>query len=216
MPSHVPPDRSLAIGLLIAGLLLGLTRQVAVLARTRRNRARADQPVRWDVRLCEPLWSRASAPVAMLAVAALLGAVGSWVGSAGLGAGLAVTVTLIGLGVQSLSERWSPRDLMFAADGLHVGLRRCRFVISWSDISGAETTPGGDFTEVRVLSVARAAGSAAPGDRPARTQVAYALYDGSEVTGRLLVAGALAGLDGRTLARAIHDAASTRSAAKAN
>ncbi|HXU64150.1 MAG TPA: hypothetical protein VN962_20765 [Polyangia bacterium] len=216
MPPGVPPEHSLAVALLVAGLVLGLARQVAVLARTRRNRARADQPVRWDVRLREPLWSRATAPVATLALAALLGAVGARVGSAGVGAGLAVTVALMGLGVHWASERWSPRDLMFAADGLHVGLRRCRFVISWSDIAGVETTPGGDFTEVRVLSVARAAGSAAPGDRPARTQVAYALYDGSEVTGRLLVAGALAGLDGATLARAIHDAASTRSAAQPN
>jgi len=47
--------------------------------------------------------------------------------------------------------------LGLAADGLHVGLRRCR---------------------------------------------------------RLLVAGALAGVDGATLARAIHDAATTRSAAQ--
>jgi hypothetical protein len=216
MPPAAHPERSLAVGLLVAGLVLGLVRQVTVLARRRRNRARANQPVRWDVRLREPLWSRAGAPVAALAVAALLGAVGARVGSAGMGTGLAVTVALLGLGMHWTAERWSARDLMFGADGLHVGLRRCRFVISWSDISGAQTTPGGDFTQVNVLSVARAADSAVPGDSQARTQVGYALYDGSAATGRLLVAGALAGVDGATLARAIHDAASTRSAAQPN
>jgi hypothetical protein len=129
---------------------------------------------------------------------------------------MSATVVLIGMGVHWTSERWSPRELAFAADGLHVALRRCRFVIPWADVTGVDTLPNPDLAQVGVLSVARVAASAVPDDGAARTQVASALYDGSGVTGRLLVPGALAGLDGAALACALREAAGTRSAAQPN
>lgn len=215
--SGVAPGRLRpAAGFLVASTVLAAARAAAVQARKRRARARASLPIAWDVPLREPLWSRTSDTAAVLALAAMLGAAAALAGSTGVGAGISATIALLGLAMQRTIERWTPHAMIFTADGLHVILRPLRFVIPWRDITGVETSANGDLADVSVLSVQRVAASALPANDRARQRVGYALHDGSGVTGRLLLDGAVAGLDGGTLARAIREAAALRTAARPN
>jgi hypothetical protein len=202
-------------GFLVASTVLAIVREAAVLSRAARARAQSGLPLRWNVPLGEPLWIRISDAFVVFTLAAMIGAIVSLLGAPGVGAGVAATIALMGAVAQRSIEQWTPRSLMFAPDGLHVTLSRCRFVVAWNDVSGVDAS-GGDLAELSLLSVQRVTASVSPADDRVRTRVSYLLHDGSGVTGRLRLEGTLAGVDGATLARAVAEAAGRRSAVQPN
>lgn len=203
-----------ATAFLATAATLAVAREAAVLVRGRRARARSGLPIEWEVPLREPFWRRISDAYAVLAFAAMVGAAASLVGFPGVAAGMAATIAMLGTGVLSMIERWSPRCLMFAADGLHVGVGRCRLVLPWNDISGVEMS--GDGVELSLLSFQRAIASIVPLGRRAGTRVWTLLHDGSGVTGRLHLSAAPSGVDAGTLKRAITEATARRAAMQPN
>lgn len=201
---------------LAIGVVLGVTRYAIVRARARRAALRTAESIPWGVRLQEPTWSRASGPLAVLAFAAALCGVASFVRQPGIGAGMAGTIVLAVVAVHRVAERWSARAIAFAADGLQVHLRGARFLIRWEDVADVEPTANRELAELNVLSVRRALASVEPNDDRARTRASSALYDGTGVTGRLLLPGALASVDGATLAKALAAAAQRRGGSAVN
>jgi hypothetical protein len=201
---------------LALSVLFGLARYAIGRLRARRAAVTSAESIPWGVRLAEPLWSRAGNPLAVLTVGAALLAAACAIHQPGVGLGMAGTIVAGGLMVDVIAGRWSPRALVFAADGLNVHLRSCRFVVPWADVAEVEATENGELAELNVLSVRRVLASVEPGDERTRTRATYALYDGTNVTGRLLLPGVLTGADGPTLARALAAAAAGRRASAAN
>jgi hypothetical protein len=172
--------------------------------RARRLRARQ---VPWNVRLVKPLWLSGPETSIPVEIGGVLAAVLALVGCPGLGAGVMLTFFVIALSMPIMQLRMSPRALTFETDGLRVHTMGATFVIPWPNITEVETV-GPDhmqMTTLRLSDTEAIVASATPGTSRVRERVAGLLHDETR-RGALFLFHWVAGLDGRTLSRALEAA----------
>jgi hypothetical protein len=201
---------ALAVGATVA-------RAVTTHLRRRRERAQAEMAVPWNVLLRQPIWSRASDGMPVLAAGAFVAATVAALGFAGVAVGMAGTVAIVGVLMLWITSRLEARALTFTPDGLRVHQRGVEFLLRWNNIDGVERTGANDHVvELTLLSRSEAASSAVPPTEQARRRVTNCLYDGDGPTGRYRLSEWTGGLAAATLVRAIREGAAQRGRAAAN
>jgi hypothetical protein len=176
------------------------------LSARRRRRLRA-RDVPWGVRLVKPLWLSAPEASIPVEIGGVLAALLALVGCPGIGAGVMITFFVIALVMPFAHLSMSPWALTFEADGLRVHVTRAAFVIPWGSITGIETI-GPDHMQMTMLRLADTeaiVATARRGTPRARARVATLLHD-AKPRGELMLLPWAAGLDGRSLARALEAA----------
>jgi hypothetical protein len=180
---------------------------VTIRLSARRARRLRAGPVPWGVRLGKPLWLSAPEASIPIEIGGVLAALLALVGCPGIGAGVMLAFGVFALMIPIIDRRAWPRALMFESVGLRVHTSGAAFLISWANITAVETV-GPDqmqMTMLRLADTEAVVATATPATPRVRERVTKLLQDDT-LHGTLTLFHWAAGLDGRTLARALEAA----------
>jgi hypothetical protein len=198
----IAPTRLRPAAMLLAvAAVAGLAQLVVWRLSARRRRRLREREVPWGIRLGRPMWLSLPEMAITVELGALLGAIVALCGAPGIGAGVLLTFVAIGLWMPVMQTSLSPSALTFEEGGLRVHVFRGAFVVPWSAITAIDSfgPEHMQFTTLRLADPDAIAASATP---RLRERVATLLRD-SGSTGKLILLHWTAGLDGRTLTRAL-------------